>query len=381
MGNRTPLKADELTSYGPNKGLYNTGNKHRYYCPIHRGDNSRSFSLEIDSGRFKYFNCQAWGFLEHKLKEWRDRQNSTKALATVKEPIKTSFPFNGSTIQEASVPMVTLKEPTISIDPQMEVFAKSFQSKLVGSPGERYLSERGIPMGLALGLGVGFAPSNLWPGRSSIFNRLSFPHTRPDGAIVSLYGRAIPNAGMTVEKSLKHDHIKGQKAVFNANAMLDPEILFVCEGAFDALSMIASGYSSSCAIFGIGNLRWSWVKSKKVVICFDADGAGREATATLYMNAARWGKEVLVLNGEVFQGHKDLNEILVAGKTIALPLLGSSSVPAFQFVTPEPQHLSKALSTLEPSKVQRVDFSKVKIPARKSRSLVKHLKPHDDDSI
>ena len=37
-----------------------SGGKLRYYCPVHGGDNQRSFEVNPDTGHFKCHACSAW---------------------------------------------------------------------------------------------------------------------------------------------------------------------------------------------------------------------------------------------------------------------------------------------------------------------------------
>ena len=71
-----------------------------------------------------------------------------------------------------------------------------------------------------------------------------FPHTTPDGRLVNLYGRAVGTADQ-VPKAERHDHLPGAKGYFNAAALqATAEPLWVCEGAFDALALLAVGVSA-----------------------------------------------------------------------------------------------------------------------------------------
>jgi len=67
-----------------------------------------------------------------------------------------------------------------------------------------------------------------------------FPHTTPVGRLVNLYGRAVGTAEQ-VPKAKRHDHLPGTKGYFNT-AVLQAGTgpLWVCEGAFDALALLAA---------------------------------------------------------------------------------------------------------------------------------------------
>jgi hypothetical protein len=88
-----------------------------------------------------------------------------------------------------------------------------------------------------------------------------FPHTLPDGRLVNLYGRAVGTAEQ-VPKALRHDHLPGTKGYFNATALhTGAGPLWVCEGACDALALLAAGVPRVVAIFGVQGWRWAWARA------------------------------------------------------------------------------------------------------------------------
>ena len=103
------------------------------------------------------------------------------------------------------------------------------------------------------------------------------------------------------------------------------EPLWVCEGAFDALALLAAGVQRVVAIFGVQGWRWDWAREvRELVFALDADTAGQQQWRQLARQAALRGKRVAVLPPEAYGGHKDVNEAWVAG-TLAV---GAWSPPA-----------------------------------------------------
>jgi DNA primase len=192
----------------------------------------------------------------------------------------------------------------------------AFQTALPGSRGETYLQQRGIPLALAQQHGVGYAAPGTWPhaARDWRGGRMVFPHTTPDGRLVNLYGRAVGTAEH-VPKAKRHDHLPGAKGYFNAAALqagLAP--LWVCEGAFDALALLAAGVPRVVAIFGVQGWRWDWAREVlELVFALDADAAGQQQWRQLARQAALRGKQVVVLPAAAYGGRKDVNEAWVAG--------------------------------------------------------------------
>lgn len=163
-------------------------------------------------------------------------------------------------------------------------------------------------------------PAPRQPVRQWKWGRLVFPHTDPKGAVMNLYGRAVERS--PVPKELRHDHLAGKKGVFNAKALI-VETVFICEGVFDALSLMEAGYKNACAIFGIYGLPWEWLKAKCVVFCLDQDVAG-ENWREFAWEAVLRGIKVYWLPQEVYGHYKDLNEVWIANGKIQIGHWGNS---------------------------------------------------------
>jgi len=133
--------------------------------------------------------------------------------------------------------------------------------------------------------------------------RVVFPHTTPEGRLVNLYGRAVDTAEQ-VPKAKRHDHLPGVKGYFNAAALqAGAGPLWVCEGAFDALALLAAGVRRVVAIFGVHGWRWDWVREvRELVFALDADAAGQQQWKALARQAALRGKQVAVLEPAAYGG-------------------------------------------------------------------------------
>jgi hypothetical protein len=173
-----------------------------------------------------------------------------------------------------------------------------------------------MPLPLAQQLGVGYAAPGTWPhaARDWRGGRVVFPHTTPDGRLVNLYGRAVGTAEQ-VPKAKRHDHLPGEKGYFNAAALqAGSGPLWVCEGAFDALALLAAGVPRVVAIFGVQGWRWDWVREvRELVFALDADAAGQQQWRQLARQAALRGKQVAAVPPEAYGGHKDVSVAWAAG--------------------------------------------------------------------
>lgn len=263
------------------------GKQIRAYCPFHGGDHQRSLSIDIASGRFYCFACQIWGYMD-----WARLRSPA--------PVATPAP--------APAPVPT------SLKPSLHALLARWQQMLPGSPAEAYLQQRGIPLPLAVEHGLGFAPTGQWPQRPEASRwpkgRLVIPHTNPDGDVVNLYSRAIGDA----PRPIRHDHLAGPKGYFSAAALAPGARIWVCEGALDALSLLAAGVPRAIAIFGVEGWRMSWMPPESsFVFALDADPAGKQALSRLGRQLRLRGRKVSYLDAANLGGAKDVNEAWVTG--------------------------------------------------------------------
>ncbi|MEW5931988.1 MAG: toprim domain-containing protein [Bacillota bacterium] len=298
-GENLTLSQADLAACRPVRGK--GGRVLRAFCPFHRSDHQRSLRVDLDSGRFNCFACGAWGYLEEYRRSRQEAPRRPGTGAGMGKRIAPVFyaptrPLGGSGGHPEGVPegVACLSE---------------FQAALPGGLGEQYLKRRGVPLEVARACGVGYAGPGKWPhrGRDWRWGRVVFPHTDPEGRVVNLYGRAV-GPDEKVPKEHRHDHLPGPRGIFNAQA-LRQDTVFVCEGVFDALSLMAAGHPNVVAIFGVDGLRWPWFRGvRRLIFALDLDQRGREAWRELAWNAVLRGKEVFTVPELVYAGCKDLNE-------------------------------------------------------------------------
>lgn len=309
------LTAAELAACQPLAG--EGGQVLRALCPYHGSDHQRSLRVTLASGRFVCFACGAWGYLAAARERWQTEQQRQRVpwrpparLQQAPRPRPATAAAKPSALHPSAP-----REPAPA-RPNLPQQLAAFQAALPGSRGEAYLQQRGIPLALAQQLGVGYAAPGTWPhaARDWKGGRMVFPHTTPDGRVVNLYGRAVGTAEQ-VPKAKRHDHLPGEKGYFHAVALQQRDgPLWVCEGAFDALALLAAGVSCVMAIFGVQGWRWDWARDvRELVFALDADAAGQQQWRALARQAALRGKQVEVLPPEAYGGYKDVNEAWVAG--------------------------------------------------------------------
>ena len=297
----------------------------RALCPFHGSDRQRSLRVQVHSGRFVCCACGAWGYKETARAQWRAEQQRQAAF---QKP-----PARRQRVPRRHQPPPRLpRQPAaavrkLSVDPpaprapapvwsDLAHPLTAFQAALPGSRGAASLQLRGMPLALAQQCGVGSAAPGTWPhaARDWRGGRVVFPHATPDGRLVNLYGRAVGTAEH-VPKAKRHDHLPGEKGYFHAPALqAGAGPLWVCEGAFDALVLLAAGLSRVVAIFGVQGWRWDWAREVcELVFALDADAAGQHQWRQLARQAALRGKQVAVLPPEAYGGYKDVSEAWAAG--------------------------------------------------------------------
>jgi DNA primase len=270
------------------------GRRLRAFCPFHGSDHQRSLAVDVETGRFHCFACDAWGYMD-----WA-RGRLRKNRARVANPVT----YRSVRTKPAQPARADLAE-----------VLRDYQIALPGSAGEEYLRSRGIALELAQRYGLGYAACGKWAhgARNWKWGRLVIPHTDPCGQLVSLYGRAV-GANDKVPTSFRHDHLPGAKGYFNAIALASGGgPLFVAESPFDALSLIAAGYPRAIAIFGVTG--WRWERAREVqhlAFALDADATGQQGWRELARQARLRGKRVDSLPPESYGGRKDVNEAWVA---------------------------------------------------------------------
>ena len=290
----------------------------RALCPYHGSDHQRSLRVTLATGRFACFACGAWGYLEEARQRWREEQQRHHALR--RPPARQQRPLSQRPQQQPAAAHPALarqapREPTPA-RPDLAQHLAAFQAALPKSRGEAYLRQRGMPLALAQQAGVGYAAPGTWPhpARDWRGGRVVVPHTTPAGRLVNLYGRAVGTAAQ-VPKAKRHDHLPGAKGYFNAAALqAGAGPLWVCEGPFDALALLAAGVPRGVAIFGVQGWRWDRARDvRELVLALDADAAGQQQWRQLAREAALRGKRVAVLPPETYGGRKDASAAWAAG--------------------------------------------------------------------
>jgi hypothetical protein len=260
----------------------------RMGCPFHGSDTQRSLSVNLVTGRYGCFACDAWGYLAD---VGRDRIERARQAAPV--------PFKRRLARPRPAPAVSpftpiMPSPTLDAGAaeRLARYMEAARRHLGDADALTYLRARCIPVDLAWAYGLGFFPPGMWPGRPDArqVGRIGFPLQAPDGALIGIASRAVdPDYPRTkAPKAVRHDTF-GRRGLFNTKALTHAR-LFLTEGAVDALAMLASGYNAAALIGSNGKLPWSAMGAvHELFLCLDQDEAGERDARSLAYEAAVHG--------------------------------------------------------------------------------------------
>ncbi len=313
------------------------GERVRAYCHIHGSDHQRSLSVNKATGWGHCFNCGATVLVA----EWnralakRLLQSHYRGLTSAALPDYVP-PSQGSQYRPYVVQPMLLPPPrSIPQWQQDELHALceldgQMRSALVYAQRARaYMSERGIPLKIALATGVGYLPSALLNGpqmrkqRGLLrrwADRIIFPLNSPDGR--GYIGRSLwhwqPGMNETTHKALLDQPGSPKRWIktcpagwFSADFEGDPRAVILVEGAFDRLTLLAAGFQTNKIIALVGTaapVNWLPAQVKTVVLALDGDEGGQEASSRLADQLALAGLQVKVCPLSQDGWGKDWNE-------------------------------------------------------------------------
>ncbi len=310
------------------------------YCHLHGSDHQRSLSIKKMTGWGHCFNtaCQAtvlvaeWnrpvaqrllhvyyqGLTSAALPSYQAPHLPSRPRPYVVQPLLLPLPKTIPAWQKQELHILC------ALDGQMRwALAHSQRAQL-------YLRERGIPLNSALEAGVRYMPSALLDRpemrkeREVLrrwVDRLLFPLNSPFGR--GYIGRSLwpwqPGMDETIHKALLERPGSPKRWIktnpagwFGVECEQLPDTIFLVEGAFDRLTLVAAGLPAPEIVALAGTamqVEWLPVQVKTVVLALDGDDGGKEASSRLADQLAQAGLCVQVCQfGEDTLG-KDWNEL------------------------------------------------------------------------
>ena len=178
------------------------------------------------------------------------------------------------------------------------------------------------------------------------------------GNVAQMYGRKITphlREGTPLHMYLPGEH----KAVWNGQSLAGQKEWLLCEALIDALTLWCAGFRNVTASYGVNGFtpaHWQLLdecKPERIVLCYDNDQAGNDATAKLTEQLQ--AKGVRVLRAKLPPG-KDVNDVARENKNaqtaLATVLEGSGARPVAK-LAPANTNASTATAAPPPPVIAR----------------------------
>ena len=251
--------------------LRESGNELHGRCPIHQGEGTRSFHVNVGRNVFHCFSCGAGG-------------GTLELVASLE----------GCGIRQAALKLdewfgiPKARDPSSQLDRQQEHPAHIEESinrplsfRLRVNPGHPYGSKRGLSTET-----IEFFEAGLCVSNGMFSGRYVVPLHDETGQLVGYMGRSIDGSEPKYLLPSGKKGFRKSRLLFNLHRLLAerprPHWAVLVEGIFDAMRVRQAGYPS-VALLGSSLSRDQEAllcqHFRLVVLLFDGDAAGRRATA------------------------------------------------------------------------------------------------------
>ncbi|MFS1099439.1 DNA primase [Enterococcus faecalis] len=300
--------------------LKKSGKNYMGLCPFHE-ERSPSFSVAEDKQIFHCFGCGKGGTVFNFLQEIEGISfpESVKRVADLEH---LSVDFDWSEPREvADTPENQQRRSLLQLHSKAaELYHHILVNTKIGEPALNYLLERGLTQELIETFQIGFAPqkrdflsqvfkneqldetlfepSGLFVQRDNgtfldrFYQRIMFPINDPQGNVIAFSGRLLKTAdfpGYEMPKYLNSPEttlFNKRETLFNFDRarkeIRKENTVLLFEGFMDVIAAWQSGVKSGVASMGTSltneQIRRLERVAKEVVICYDGDNAGVQAT-------------------------------------------------------------------------------------------------------
>ena len=368
---RVRAETDIVALIGEHAALKKVGRRWQGLCPFH-GEKTPSFSVNAEEGFYYCFGCQAKG----------DAISFVRAIEHLDfvDAVRRLADKAGITIREDATSGRDSQRRKVYLD-AMEQATEWYHRRLLTSPdagqARDYLRSRGydgevvrrfrlgwapdewdalcsglgLDEELAVGAGLGFV--NRRRRLQDAFRaRVLFPICDPSGHPVALGGRVLPGSTDPAKyKNSSETPIYSKRKTLYALNWAKQDIIasdevVVCEGYTDVIGLFGAGVPRAVATCGTA-LAEEHVKllrgfASRVVLAFDADGAGQSAAGRFYEWQRKLSIDVAVAAlpegsdpGELARSDPDGLRAAIAGAKPFLQFRVDRILEAAELGTPE----------------------------------------------
>jgi DNA primase len=303
-----------VSSYFP---LKRAGANYRALCPFHQ-EKTPSFHVNPARQSFKCFGCGVGGSVFRFVMEYEhvDFPAAVRRLAVrAGIPVIEETTFSGQEDRQHEARRTLLKLHAEAA----EWFHENLLKREIGKPARDYLKQRGLTNEVAKSWQLGFAPES-WDAllkwaldrgytramllqsglvklrdeerpESDVYDRfrgrLMFPICNDVGEVIAFSGRILGSDAQSAKylNSPETPLFRKGRVLFGLHktkrGLIDAGTAIVCEGQLDLITLFEAGLTNVVApqgtAFTEGQARVLKRFVNEVVLCFDADAAGRKA--------------------------------------------------------------------------------------------------------
>ncbi|MDP9194631.1 MAG: DNA primase [Acidobacteriota bacterium] len=331
------------------------GKSYKGLCPFHR-EKSPSFHVDRDKGLFYCFGCGTGGDI-FKFLALTERFTFPEAVEHVASRVGIELPRRRKTQRDSD------KDDLFEV---IDDASEAFHQALEWTPNaaDEYLRQRGVGKDIITKYGFGYAP-DAWDyilrrlgqkhgekrleqaglitprkEKSGFYdrfrNRLIIPIHSDTGALVGFGGRSLDGGEPKYLNSPESDLFNKSRLLYNLHrskdAMRRYDRAILVEGYFDAIAIDHAGVPGVIASMGTsltaGQASLMRRFTRNVVIAYDGDAAGRNATLRAAQVLLAAGMNVSALD---LQGEKDPDSLVQKhGKDKFVEVL-SNALDIFEF--------------------------------------------------
>ena len=304
-----------------------SGDRSRFYCPSCQADGGKTPDLAVYDNGFKCFKCGKTGdVIDLLVLSGMSKAEAIRELEAMTGVGRQKGPGKVSDRQKIARPDATSKgkipiETPKTTSGLFAAFLADVCRPIQGTPGDEYLTKRGISAAVATSSGVRYCQNldgiwtlsdkatimssgltKLFPFQANDLPFLVFPYIK-NGRPVFIKGRCLLSKEEADRRGMARflNTGGGIPCLWNHDAIKDAATVLICEGEIDALTIIEAG-QVGVGLPGAKNFKPEWIADfdgKDVILALDDDNAGREGSASIarqFMQAGRRSPRQLVLD-------------------------------------------------------------------------------------